>query len=191
MQKAIYGLKQASRNWNLTINEWLVSEYQMEQSSADTCVYVKKIGDIQKLIVTVWVDDLIIAGSTTSIVSDFKAAIGKRFKMKDTGELKWILGMEITRDRARRTMKISQTSYRQHALEHFGMDQCKLVGNLIEGVLKRTEGGKPDTTYMSIVGSLMYASTVSRPDLTFAVQVLSIDIFSRTGPNILRPPRGF
>ena len=55
LQKAIYGLKQASRNWNLTINEWLVNEYHMEQSLADTCVYVKKIGESQKLIVTVWV----------------------------------------------------------------------------------------------------------------------------------------
>lgn len=184
LQKAIYGLKQASRNWNLTINEWLVNEYHMEQSLADTCVYVKKIGESQKLIVTVWVDDLIIAGSTQHIVDDFKAAIGKRFKMKDAGELKWILGMEVVRDRSKRTIKISQTSYLQQVLERFGMDQCKPVGNPIEGVLRRIEGGKPDTTYMSIVGSLMYASIVSRPDLTFSVQVLSRH-FQSCGPEHL------
>lgn len=174
LKKAIYGLKQASRNWFLTINEWLVSDYRMEPTHADSCVYIRRFeGHNQKLIVTVWVDDLIIAGSTKAIINDFKTAISKRFKMKDSGELKYILGMEITRDRSKRTLKISQTAYLKQVLERFGMDQCKPVGNPMEGALRRTTEGKVDHTYMSIVGSLMYASIVSRPDLTFSVQVLS------------------
>jgi hypothetical protein len=174
LQKAIYGLKQASRNWFLTINEWLINDYGMVPTHADTCVYIRRFeGHNQKLIVTVWVDDLIIAGSTKAIINDFKAAISRRFKMKDSGELKYILGMEITRDRSKHTLKISQSAYLKQVLERFGMDQCTPVGNPMEGILRRTTEGKVDQTYMSIVGSLMYASIVSRPDLTFAIQVLS------------------
>lgn len=58
------------------------------------------------------VDDLIICGnSASSEIADFKRAISKRFKMKDLGALSYILGMEITRDRAARTLEITQKAY--------------------------------------------------------------------------------
>ena len=184
LEKAIYGLKQASRNWNLTINEWLTKEYGMERSLADTCVYIKNEEENQKLIVTIWVDDLIIVGSNMSIVNKFKIAISRRFNMKDIGELKWILGIEIKRDRANRTIKLSQSTYISQMLQNFGMFDCKPIGTPIEGNLRRLRGGKPDTNYMSIVGSLLYASMVSRPDITYSVQALSRH-FQSTGPEHL------
>ena len=91
LKKSIYGLKQASRNWNETIDQWM-REYGLKATRADTYVYVKTSGqDI--LVILVWVDDLIIAGSNKGIVAEFKAAISRRFKMKDLGALKWILGV--------------------------------------------------------------------------------------------------
>lgn len=173
LKKSIYGLRQASRNWNLTIDQWMKG-YGFQASVADACVYVKR-QDQEIIVVVVWVDDLIIAGSSRRIVQDFKAAISKRFSMKDLGALKWILGVEIKRDRSRRRIEISQRAYINQMLERFGMADCKSVGAPAEGVLTRInaeEGGRPDRLYMSIVGSLIYAAMITRPDITYAVQAL-------------------
>ena len=183
LEKALYGLKQASRNWNLTINEWLTSDYGMTRSQADACVYVQINGE-QKLYVTVWVDDLIIAGSDMGTIKDFKDAIARRFKMKDLGVLTSVLGMEVTRDSTTGDIKLSQVTYLKKVLERFGLGDCHPVGTPIEGNLTRLEGGKPSHKYMSIVGSLMYASVVCRPDITFAVQALSRH-FQSCGPDHL------
>ena len=183
LKKSIYGLKQASRNWNETIDQWM-REYGLKATRADTCVYVKTSGqDI--LVILVWVDDLIIAGSDKRIVADFKAAISRRFKMKDLGALKWILGVEIRRDRRRRRLEILQTSYIEQMLKRFGMGDCKAVGTPAEGVLSRTSGeedvGKPSKLYMSMVGSLLWAALVTRSDITFQVQALGRHI-QASGP---------
>ena len=175
LKKSIYGLKQASRNWNDTIDQWMRS-YGFKAANADPCLYVKgseEHDDI--LVVVIWVDDLIIAGSNVKVVADFKRAISTRFKMKDLGALRWILGMEIRRDRPNRRIEISQEAYIDQMLKKFGMDDCKAVGTPAEGVLNRVsieEGGTADKQYMSIVGSLLYAATVTRPDIAFAVQAL-------------------
>ena len=174
LNKSIYGLKQAARDWNKTLDHWMKS-YGLEASEADACVYTKRVaGDI--LIVLTWVDDLIIAGSYMRVIDEFKVAISKRFKMKDLGELKWILGMEIKRDRSIRRIEISQAAYIKQMLERFGMGECKAVGTPGEGVLTRSstsEGGKPNKLYMSIVGSLLYAAMMTRVDIVFQVQALS------------------
>ncbi len=183
LEKALYGLKQASRNWNLTINEWLTSEYGMTRSQADACVYVKIING-QKLYVTVWVDDLVIAGSNMDIIRHFKHAIANRFKMKDLGEVSSVLGMEAIRDPTTGEIKLTQVAYLKKVLERFGLSDCNPVGTPIEGNLQRLEGGKPNHEYMSIVGSLMYASVVCRPDITYAVQALSRH-FQSCGPDHL------
>ena len=183
LEKALYGLKQASRNWNLTINEWLTSEYGMTRSQADACVYVRTNGK-QKLYITVWVDDLIIAGSDMGIIKDFKDAIARRFKMKDLGELTSVLGMEAINDPTTGDIKLTQVTYLKKVLERFGLSDCNPVGTPMEGNLQRLKGGKPNHEFMSIVGSLMYASVVCRPDITYAVQVLSRH-FQSCGPEHL------
>ena len=173
LKKSIYGLKQASRNWYHTIDHWM-KQYGFQASEADPCVYVKR-EDQEVIVVIIFVDDLIITGSCERIVQDFKAAISKRFSMKDLGALKWILGVEIKRDRSRRRIEMTQKAYINQMLERFGLAECKSVGAPAEGVLTRIsaeEGGRPDKLYMSMVGSLLYAAMITRPDITYAVQAL-------------------
>lgn len=173
LNKSIYGLKQASRNWNDTLDEWM-REYGLKATRADACVYTKRHQG-ETLVILVWVDDLILAGSNKRVVADFKAAISRRFKMKDLGALEWILGFKIRRDRPKRKIEILQTAYIEQMLKRFGMEDCKAVGTPAEGVLSRTsveDGGEPNKLYMSMVGSLLYAAMVTRPDITFAVQAL-------------------
>ena len=70
---------------------------------------------------------------------------------------------------------MTQKAYINQMLDRFGMAECKSVGAPAEGVLTRIsaeKGGRPDKQYMSIVGSLLYAAMITRPDITYAVQAL-------------------
>ena len=79
LNKSLYGLKQSSRNWYKEIDAWL-KQYGLSPSAADPCVYSKISGN-EVLIIVLYVDDLIIAGSNRTQVNLFKQSISKRFKM--------------------------------------------------------------------------------------------------------------
>ena len=100
MKRSLYGLKQSPRNWNQVIDTWLKA-YGLTASGADPCVYVKRSdGESGSLlIVTLWVDDLVVCGNNAAEIDHFKKAISKRFDMKDMGNLSNILGMKVIRDR--------------------------------------------------------------------------------------------
>jgi hypothetical protein len=108
------------------------------------------------------------------MINDFKLAISKEFSMKDLKELHWILGMAIKRSRENRIMEVSQTAYIDMMLAKFRMADCKPVLTPMEGILTKTnrEDIKPDSEYLKLVGSLLYAALVTRPDIAFAVQLL-------------------
>jgi hypothetical protein len=183
LQKSIYGLRQASHNWNKTIDAWL-RDYGFTPTKTDLCAYLKKEQE-QVLMILLWVDDLIIGGSSKDIIKRFKTSISKRFKMKSLGELQWVLGMEITRDRTNRKLKMTQVTYIKQMIERFGMTDCKSISTPAEGTLARCKEQQPtDSQYMSIVGSLLYASMVTRPDITFSVQALGRHLQS-SGPEHL------
>ncbi len=91
-------------------------------------------------IIILYVDDILIGGSDRSIVNQIKTELKTRFKMKDIGEAQEFLGIEITRNRANRTLRISQGNYASKLLERYGMlesqpyVQLLLVVRLLEGV---------------------------------------------------------
>lgn len=127
-------------------------------------------------IVTLYVDDLMLAASNVDLINEFKAAIKGQYKMKDLGELRWILGMEVRRDRKNRTTEIIQTSYIRQMLDRFGMSDCNPVATPADPNVHLTRldpsKNKPDEWYRSLVGALLYAAMVTRPDIAYAVQVL-------------------
>jgi hypothetical protein len=181
LKKSLYGLKQAPRNWNKEINAWFL-DYGFKASAVDPCLNVRHGPNGSILIVILYVDDLIIAGSSRAEVDQFKKDIAKRFDMSDLGALKFFLGMEICRDRIKRTLDVKQTAYVDRVLERYGMDKCKPVASPAEGVVPKisTDEGGPDKHYMSAVGSIIYA-TMTRPDLSFTVCALGRH-FQATGP---------
>jgi hypothetical protein len=120
----------------------------------------------------IWVDDIIVGSRDTEIILTFKRRISRAFKIKDLGPLRWILGMEVHRDRARRTIRVTQQSYIQEMLKDYGMEDSKPVSTPTEGKLRRLEGGQPVKEYMQIVGSILYAAIVTRPDIAYAAQAL-------------------
>lgn len=190
LKRALYGLKQAARNWHGVMDGWL-RDYGFVPTAADPCVYVMGAPDSTggqrvralgaALIIALYVDDLLIAGQDPVVVAAFKVAISVRFAMKDLGALAFMLGMQVVRDRQARTLEIRQATYVAQVLKRFGMEDCKPVSTPAEPHCERWEavelgalsGEGPDVEYMSLVGSVLYAAMVTRPDIAVAVQMLS------------------
>ncbi|EGD76399.1 hypothetical protein PTSG_12602 [Salpingoeca rosetta] len=112
-----------------------------------------------------------------SDMAAFKKAISKRFKMKDLGSPDICLGIKVQHDRKARTVTMSQEHYLRSVLETFGMADCKPVGTpLCTGYVDKPadkEEPLPDVPFRELLGSLLYAATMTRPDISAAVSILS------------------
>ena len=182
LRKALYGLRQAPRAWYAKLKEAL-GQCGFVESDADPGLFVRRApaGDIY---VIVHVDDMLVAGRSKLQLASFKVAFGKRFAIKDLGEARYYLGMDIVRDRAARTIKLSQRQYTADVLEQFGMDLSAPVSTpMLEGekllrasnttVEQRLLTNALAAVYRSLVGSLMYLANCTRPDIALAVGCLA------------------
>jgi len=113
LRKSLYGLKQAPRIWNQWIRYFLKS-IGFVQLYSDPCVY---INEAMNVIIAMWVDDLIIFGKDIASILDLKAQLNAEYEMKDLGELKYFLGIQVHRDREWKTIHISQSGYNRTILE--------------------------------------------------------------------------
>lgn len=177
LAKTLYGLKQSGREWHEELDRAFAEE-DFESLDADRCVYVKQDGE-KVWIVPVHVDDML-ATSTAGDGEEMKNSLRRHFKVKDLGPTNQFLGMEIARDRAHGTLKITQSSQIKRAISRFGMDDAFSVTTPLDPNVKllKTPADIPvDTTlqtqYQSAIGSLMYVGLGSRPDISFAIQNLS------------------
>ena len=91
---------------------------------SDTCVYAYNREGV-KIILTLYVDDLLLAGNNAEAMAMVKSQLKQRFKMTDMGEAPLVLGIEIKRDRQLGTLTISQEAYSKAIRERFGMSDCK------------------------------------------------------------------
>ena len=181
LKKSIYGLKQSARCWNTTLDEYLKSVGYCK-SKADECIYVKSVkeanGHISFVILGVYVDDIIPVSNDPAMLKAEEAALCERFEMIDQGEIHYLLGLSIKRDRESRTLTISQPNYTEKVLRKFGMENCKPVSTLLEPGRKFQQLSSSDEpfdiqTYQQAIGCLTYMSTATRPDIAAAVGVLS------------------
>ena len=181
LKKSIYGLKQSARCWNTTLDEYMKS-VGYRKSNADGCIYVKSVkeadGHISFVIMGVYVDDIIPISNNPALLKAEKAALCERFEMTDLGEIHYLLGMSINRDRESRTLTVSQPNYLDKVLKKFGMENCKPVSTPLEPGRKFQQLSPSDEpfdvqTYQQAVGCLTYISTATRPDIAAAVSVLS------------------
>jgi len=171
--QALYGLKQAPKMWYAKLNAFLKSQ-GFDNIDPDTCLYLRT-DDGKIIIVLVYVDDLLLVGSSMEAINKIKKALRNRFEMKDLGEAKVILGLEISRDKALGTLKLSQGKYAGQVLDNFGMAECNPIATPLEVGLQVAKAAKSDESlpYRGAVGSLMYLMVRTRPDLAFAVGKLS------------------
>ena len=180
LRKTLYGLKQSARRWNKKIDQYLKSS-NYKQSTADPCIYYRMEvvnGKNIIMIIVVYVDDTILLSNDTKTIIAEKKGLSERFEMDDRGELHFILGMEVKRDRKMKKLTICQKEYLKNVLARFGMQDCKQVSTPMETnkcFAKMSEGEEAADMrlYQSAIGSLNYAAVATRPDLSTAVGKLS------------------
>ncbi|CAH9062481.1 unnamed protein product [Cuscuta epithymum] len=182
LSKSLYGLKQAPRQWNKKFDSCMKSQ-GYKKTTADECVYIKKLPDGTFIALLLYVDDMLIVGKDAVKINQLKKELSKSFDMKDLGPAQQILGMQITRDRKNRKLWLSQEKYIERVLERFNMNDAKPVSVPLANHFKLSKRTCPTSKeeigemsavpYSSAVGSLMYAMVCTRPDIAQAVGTVS------------------
>ncbi|GJR61925.1 retrotransposon protein, putative, ty1-copia subclass [Tanacetum coccineum] len=181
LQRSIYGLKQASRQWNKRFDEE-IKKFGFTQNRDEPCVYRKASGS-NVVFLILYVDDILIMGNNIPRLKEVKDYLGKCFSMKDLGEAAYILGIKIYRDRSKRLIGLSQSAYIDKILKKFNMHNSKkgyLPMEVKHELSNEMCASTPEEVaymkkvpYASAVGSIMYAVRCTRPDVAFAQNLVS------------------
>jgi len=181
LQKSLYGLKQASHVWNKLLDSML-RKLGFDRFSKDTCVYLYRSTDTF-IILAVHVDDMLMVSNSNSKLAKMKLALGQHFKVKDLGEVNFLLGIRVVRNRESGSIELLQQAYIDQLLKHFNLREAKPVTTPLSSGVCLTQANCPTTDeekldmanvpYTSLIGALMYAAIGTRPDISFAVGALS------------------
>ncbi|KAK1570823.1 hypothetical protein Q3G72_007594 [Acer saccharum] len=181
LQKSIYGLKQASRSWNIRFDQ-AVKGFGFIQNPDKPFVYKKIKGD-KLVFLILYVDDILLIGNDVGVLTLVKEWLAKQFDMKDLGEASFILSIQVIRDRKNKTIALSQASYIDKILFRFSMQDSKKGTLPFRHGIKLSKEQVPKNEheeqfisivpYASVVGSLMYEMLCTRPDICFAVGIVS------------------
>lgn len=171
LHKAIYGLKQSPRAWYAKLSSVLES-VKFQRSSADSSLLVKDENG-SKLIVLIYVDDIIITGSNLAEITKLKLFLHQKFAIKDLGSLKYFLGIEIAA--SRKGLFLNQRKYVLDLLKETRMMETKPIANPIDVKKKLGLDGELLSNvgyYQRLVGKLIYL-TITHPDIAHAVSLVS------------------
>ena len=175
LKKSIYGLKQSPMCWNTVLDAHL-KRMGFSQSKSDPCIYVS--GGEDPFYIGVYVDDLILAGNDKAKMKKIKEELSSKVDIKDLGKLSYFLGMSIVQNQEEKKTWIGQPAYTEKLLTKMGMSDCKPVKTPVDPGNRLVKAAEDEEAldqplYQSVVGSLMYLSTCTRPDIAFAVGVLA------------------
>ncbi|WP_283101429.1 reverse transcriptase domain-containing protein, partial [Escherichia coli] len=109
LQRSIYGLKQASRSWNLRFDD-AIKEFGFIKNEDEPCVY-KKVSGSAIVFLVLYADDILLIGNDIPELQSVKTCLGKCFSMKDLGEAAYVLGIMIYRDRSRKLLGLSHSTF--------------------------------------------------------------------------------
>ncbi|CAI7922060.1 unnamed protein product [Closterium sp. NIES-54] len=118
LRRPVYGLRQAPREWHDTLRIPLAA-LGFAPSTADPSLFLRTDTSLPPFYVLVYVDDLVFATVDTAGLAHVKSELQKRHTCTDLGELRSYLGLQITRDRAQRTITLTQSHMVQQVLQHF------------------------------------------------------------------------
>nr|ADE10067.1 rve [Tremella fuciformis] len=175
--KSLYGLKQSPRCFNKKLDQWLRSQ-GFTPATADNCIY-HRIRDGITIIIALHVDDQLVASSSQPELNRFKAQLHSAFEIKDNGPASYFLGVNIYRDRTSKRLLLSQEHYVKAVLDRFGMTTCTPSHTPLPSGYRAIEATDlefeqvKDQPYPAMVGSLLYAATITRPDIAFATSLLA------------------
>nr|CAD1824666.1 unnamed protein product [Ananas comosus var. bracteatus] len=170
LRKSIYGLKQSPRAWFEKLSSTITS-IGFVRNSADYSMFVKKEGT-STTIILVYVDDIILTGDNQKVIEDVKKWLKIMFDIKDLGELRYFLGIEVAR--SKKGIFLSQRKYTLDLLKEIGKLASKPLGTPVDIYPDLKKGELIDNVglYQRLVGRLIYL-TITRPDISYAVNLVS------------------
>ena len=181
LERSIYGLKQASRTWNIRFDQ-AITLYGFEKSPDEPCVY-KRIQGTKVVFLVLYGDDILLIENDIEVLSSVKGWLQKQFDMKDLGEGNYILGIKLLRDRKNKVSALSQALYIDKILARFSMENSKKGTLPFRHGVHLSKEQSPKTLeqkermcripFASAVGSLMYVMLCTRPDICYAMGIVS------------------
>ncbi|KAK7574002.1 hypothetical protein V9T40_011193 [Parthenolecanium corni] len=192
--RAIYGLRISPKCWNRKFTG-VAESVGLKSDDKDPCLFTWHEGD-RFITLLLYVDDMLLTGNDNRKIDDIIQQLCQVFKITILGEPKEFLGVEIIRDRKNRVMYLHQKTYAGKILKRFGMSECKIVStpmvtrqvrnrklkDFIEGkssgsnseqVLTKQTNKQKLFPYREAVGSLLYLTGATRPDISYAVNMIS------------------
>jgi hypothetical protein len=179
--KALYGLKQAGRKWYDVLVAALI-KLGFKVTYADPGVFIARRGN-EIIILAVHVDDCAMTGSSARLIAVYRQKLNEQYTLTDLGSINSLLGIQVTRDRAARTISLSQAVYIRSIIARFALADAKACSTpMVPGASysKSDSPTSPDEAarmrkvpYREAIGSLMYAAVATRPDIAYAVSTLS------------------
>lgn len=147
--------------WILTIQVILQSFHQTHLSSS-------------VIIILIYVDDLLLCGTHLTDLKDLQTILSHTFKMKDLGFIRYFLGIKV--DTSENAFFVSQHKCNSYILKEYGMLNSKPLQLPMDIYLKLTHDNDDvlpnPTPYQRLLGKLIYL-TITKPDITFTIQLLA------------------
>ncbi|RVW52205.1 Retrovirus-related Pol polyprotein from transposon TNT 1-94 [Vitis vinifera] len=161
LQKSLYGLKQSPRAWFDRFTK-AVLKLGYKQGQADHTLFVKKSHAGKLAILIVYVDDIILSGNDMGELQNLKKYLSEEFEVKDLGNLKYFLGMEVAR--SRKGIVVSQRKYILDLLKETGMLGCKPIDTPMDSQKKL--GIEKE---MSAVSQFMHSPTEEHMEAVYRI----------------------
>lgn len=178
LNKSLYGLKNSPKRWYEKFHNFML-ENNFKRSKNDFCLYIGSLQNVN-IYLLIYVDDLLLFGSSNEQISEFKRTLCNNFQMKDLGLATMFLGISIKQNIENKRIILNQTEYLKKVLDKFLMSDCKEIKTPIEQNFKHEplQREKSESEYIEnkcrkLIGNLLYACSGTRPDLCVAVSLLS------------------
>uniref|UniRef100_A0A1Y1MVU2 Reverse transcriptase Ty1/copia-type domain-containing protein n=2 Tax=Photinus pyralis TaxID=7054 RepID=A0A1Y1MVU2_PHOPY len=169
LKKSLYGLKQSDRNWYNHVTSIMLS-LDFAKCISEPCIFFKK-----DIIVAVYVDDFLVSGIEEEVLK-FKEIIGKIIKLKDLGPVRSFISIQFDRP-SKNVITINQSQYIKSILNEYNMSESKGISCPLQVGAHFEVKGEGEIfdreLYQKAIGSLLYNSTCTRPDIANAVCKLS------------------
>ncbi|CAI5994437.1 unnamed protein product [Closterium sp. NIES-65] len=177
LRRPVYGLRQAPREWHDTLRTTLAALW-FAPSTADPSLFLRTDTSLPPFYILVYVDDLVFATTYTAGLAHVKSELQKRHTCIDLGELRSYLGLQITRERAQRTITLTESHMVHQVLLRFDFTYSSPQATPLStrhslSALPSDESIEPSGPYPELVGCLMYLMTCTRPDLAYPLSILA------------------
>jgi hypothetical protein len=174
LRKALYGGRSSGALYFSEISTFL-KEYGFKAASTDETLY-RLDRDGKTILLSLYVDDGLAATNSEALYKQFLTDLSARYKLSDTRECDWHLGVKFTRDWKAGTITLDQRAYADSMLRRFGMEECTPKSSPMRSHLRLSKDdcpAHPDAAaiklYQQIIGSLLYLACCTRPDIALAV----------------------